>query len=304
MAATYPLEVVQADRWLKANPKKTGAELDAALKTQSWDPAVKSLCTFPTLLQLMSENLDWTQDLGDAFLGQRADLMQAVQRLRKKAQDAGQLKTTKEQKVVVQEETIIIQSTSPEVIYVPTYPPSVVYVPAYPYYPAMYPPPPPPGAKAVTFAAGVAVGAAIWGDCDWDGHDVNIDIDRSATFNRNTNVNVDRSARVAANASGQATWSHDPNHRKGVNYKSPQAAQQYGAAKGGGGVTTQTAARAGGQPTGGTKPSTAKAAPKASGTSGSSAFAGSQNASLDRAASARGSSSRASGGARGGGRLR
>ncbi|HZH85176.1 MAG TPA: DUF3300 domain-containing protein, partial [Phototrophicaceae bacterium] len=143
IAATYPLEVVQADRWL-ANPdnaKLKGDQLAAALEQQSWDPSVKSLAPFPQVLKMMSEKLDWTQRLGDAFLAQQAEVMSSVQRLRREAQSAGTLKSTEQQTVVTERETVIIQPAKPEVIYVPTYNPTVVYgtwpYPAYPpvYYP-------------------------------------------------------------------------------------------------------------------------------------------------------------------------
>ena len=332
MASTYPLEIVQADRWRRSNAKLEGADLDAALKNQTWDASVKSLCTVPTVLQRMSENLDWTQDVGDAFLGQREELMQTVQSLRKKAHDAGNLQTTKQQTVVVEKEVIIIQPANPQVIYVPTYAPSVIYVPTYAYYPVMYPPPPPPGVAFFTFAAGVAVGAAIWGDCNWHGGSVDVNVNHYNSFNQNTNINVNQNTNIKANqnvnASGKSSWNHDASHRKGVNYKNPQTAKQYGAPKGapsisnneargrapsaattaGGGARPSTGAASpktggqGGQSGGGARPSTGAAAPKAGGQSGGGgAFGGSKNSSLDRAASSRGSQSRGNGGARGGG---
>ncbi len=143
MASTYPLEVVQADRWAKQNTTLKGDALTAALEKQPWDPSVKSLVNFPQVLTMMSEKLDWTQKLGDAFLAQQKEVMATVQTLRKKAVDAGNLKTTSEQQVIVEKETIVIQSASPQVVYVPTYNPTVVYgawpYPAYP--PAPYYPP-------------------------------------------------------------------------------------------------------------------------------------------------------------------
>jgi len=139
MASTYPLEVVQADRWAKQNKDLKGDALTAALEKQPWDPSVKSLVNFPQVLAMMSEKLDWTQKLGDAFLAQQKDVMDTVQGLRKKAVDAGNLKTTKEQQVIVEKETIIIEPASTQVVYVPTYNPTVVYG-AWPY-PA-YPPTP------------------------------------------------------------------------------------------------------------------------------------------------------------------
>jgi hypothetical protein len=296
MASTYPLEIVRADRWRTSNAKLAGAELEAALKDQTWDASVKSLCTFPTVLQRMSVNLDWTQDVGDAFLGQREELMQSVQRLRKKAHDSGNLETTQQQTVVVEKEVIVIQPASPQVIYVPTYSPSVIYVPTYPVYPVMYAPPP-PGAAFFTFAAGVAVGAAIWGDCNWHGGDVNVNVNHYNNYNRNTNVNYNQNTNIQGNrnvnASGQTSWNHDASHRQGVNYKNPQTAQQYGGAKGagsasanqargrsssaaasGGGArpsTGSTAPGAGGQTGAGARPSTGSTAPRAGGQSGGGA---------------------------------
>ncbi len=138
MASTYPLEVVEAARWVKANPSLKGNQLTSALEKQNWDPSVKSLVNFPSVLNMMNDKLDWTQKLGDAFLAQQKDVMSTVQRLRAKAQASGNLKTTKEQKVVVQDQVIVIQPADPQVIYVPTYNPTVVYgawpYPAYPPY--------------------------------------------------------------------------------------------------------------------------------------------------------------------------
>jgi hypothetical protein len=231
MGATYPLEIVEADRFLKANPGLADAALEEALKEQDWDPSVKSLCTLPDVLDNMSKNLDWTQDLGDAFLGQKTELLDTVQVMRGKAHEAGNLETTEQQVVTVTEEKIIvIESPSPEVVYVPSYSPTVVYAgwapPSY-YYPPMYPYYP-PGAGLISFGVGMAVGGAIWGDCDWGwGHsDVDIDVNRYNNFNRNTNVNPQ-------NLSGdRANWSHDSSHRKGVSYQNGNVAGQYGAQSG------------------------------------------------------------------------
>jgi len=231
MAATYPLEVVEADRFMKKNASLKDTALEEALKNEDWDPSVKSLCKLPDVLKKMSENLDWTQDLGDAFLGQKDQLLDTVQVMRGKAYDSGNLKTTEQQVVTVEKEKIIvIQSPSPEVVYVPTYSPTVVYggwsYPSY-YYPPMYPYYP-PGAGLVTFGVGMAVGAAIWGNCNWGWghHDVDIDVNRYNNFNRNTNINHN-------NLSGnRASWNHDASHRGGVNYKSSNVAGQYGAKSG------------------------------------------------------------------------
>jgi len=242
MAATYPLEIVQADRFVKQNPELTGDALDQALLEKDWDPSVKSLVKLPNVLKQMSENLDWTQDLGDAFLGQQNETLDTVQRMRGKAYEAGNLQTTEQQVVTQQEDQIIvIQSASPEIVYVPTYSSTVVYGPSwgYPsyYYPPMYPYYP-PGYGLISFGVGMAVGAAIWGGANWGwgNNDVNIDINRYNEFNRNTNINADRD-RINTGQGGRgdgnkANWQHDPSHRKGVNYKSPEVAQRNGASAG------------------------------------------------------------------------
>ena len=103
MASTYPLEVVEAARFVKANPNLRGAALDDALKDKTWDPSVLSLAAFPQVLDMMNEQLDWTQRLGDAFLSDEASVMNTVQSLRQKAQQAGNLQTTEQQRVVVQD---------------------------------------------------------------------------------------------------------------------------------------------------------------------------------------------------------
>jgi hypothetical protein len=236
IASTYPLEIVQADRWVKQNSKLKGNALTAALEKQTWDPSVKSLVNFPQVLAMMSEKLDWTEKVGDAFLSQRSDCMQSVQRLRARAQASGNLKTTPEQKVIVEKETIVIQPSNPQVVYVPTYNPTVVYgvwpYPAYP--PAYYYP---PGYVATTaafsFAAGVAVGAAwgyAWGHCDWHGGTVNYNVNQNITINNNIDrskyqAQIDKSGRGGSQGTGN--WQHDPSHRKGVAYRDQATAQRY-----------------------------------------------------------------------------
>jgi hypothetical protein len=229
MASTYPLEIVQADRWAKQNKDVKGDALTAALEKQPWDPSVKSLVNFPQVLAMMSEKLDWTQKLGDAFLAQQKDVMDSVQALRKKAAEAGTLKTTKEQKVVVEQDTIVIQSASPQVVYVPTYNPTVVYGTwAYPAYPPAYyyPPGYAAGTALLSFGAGLAVGAAwgyAWGGCDWNGGDVDVDIDR----NTNINTNIDRGKYKNQYQGGRGNWQHNPEHRKGVSYRDQATGRKY-----------------------------------------------------------------------------
>jgi hypothetical protein len=234
MAATYPLEVVQAARWAKANPNLKGDQLDAALQKQNWDPSVKSLMNFPQVLAMMSEKLDWTQQLGDTMLAQQKEVMGAVQALRARAQSAGTLQNTEQQKVVVQEKTIVIESAKPDVVYVPTYNPVVVYgawpYPAYPpppvYYPGYYPGAV-VGAAAVGFATGVAMTAAwgyAWGNCNWHGGEVNINHNQNITYNKNVN----NANRKDVQNTKQGNWQHNGEHRKGVAYREQNTAQKFG----------------------------------------------------------------------------
>ena len=165
MASTYPLEVVQAERWVKANKDLTGDALTSALEAQGWDPSVKSLINFPTVIAMMSENLDVTVKIGDAFIAQQQEVLDTVQKLRAEAQKTGNLKTTPEQTIVIQQQgptqVIVIQPTNPKIIYIPTYSPIVYYAvwpyPAYP--PVVYYPPGYVVRPGYAFAAGVAV---VW----------------------------------------------------------------------------------------------------------------------------------------------
>jgi hypothetical protein len=220
MAATYPLDVVQVERWVKANPKLKDKALEDALASQPWDPAVKSLAVFPQVLTMMSEKLDWTQKLGDAFLAQKEDVMATAQALRGKAVAQGTLKDSKEQKVVtekVESTTIIkIEPTNPEVVYVPTYNPTVVYggwpYPAYPPY-YYYPPGYVAGGALLGFTAGVIVGGALWGGCNWGRGDVNVNVNRYNNFNK-TNIS-------------NGNFQHNADRRGGVPYKDNNVAQKY-----------------------------------------------------------------------------
>jgi hypothetical protein len=215
MASTYPLEVVQAARWTKTNKSLKGEALRGALEKQDWDASVKELVSTPTVLSMMNDQLDWTQSLGDAVLAQQADVMDAIQRLRSKAQANGKLETTKEQKVTVKESQgsapiIEIEPASPDVVYVPYYNPSVVYGDwPYPDYPPYYYPPATGWVVGGAIATGVAWGAAyaigreIWDDIDWNRGDIDIDIDR------NVNIDADRNFNK---------WEHNSYHRRGVAY--------------------------------------------------------------------------------------
>lgn len=168
-ASTYPLEVIQLQQWLQSHKDLKDKALADAVEKQDWDPSVQGLAPLPDAVKQLSENIKWTTDLGNAFLAQQSDVMDAVQRMRLKAKGAGALTSNTQQKVetqVVESKTVVvIQQANPQVVYVPTYNPVVVYgPPVYPYPPIVYPPPPTAGAviatAAISFGVGLAMGAA------------------------------------------------------------------------------------------------------------------------------------------------
>jgi hypothetical protein len=251
MASTYPLEIVEAARWAKQHPEVKGDAVAKEMEKQGWDPAVKSLVAVPQVLAMMDEKIDWTQKLGDAFLAQQKDVMDAVQRLRAKAEKEGNLKSSKEQTVKTEPapagsanpQIIIIEQSDPQVVYVPTYNPSVVYgywpYPAYPPY-YYYPPGYYAGAAFFSFSMGVIVGGAFWGGCNWGHSDIDIDVNRYNDFNRNEINNRDRqngdragdragdrSANRAGDR-GNGKWQHNSDHRKGVEYRDSKSQQKFG----------------------------------------------------------------------------
>jgi Protein of unknown function (DUF3300) len=221
-ASTYPLEVVQADRWVKANKALKGDALKKEVDKQAWDDSVKALASTADVLAMMSDKVDWTKSLGDAVLAQQPDVMDAIQRLRTKAYDNKKLVTTKQQKVSVQtqeaKQVVVIESSDPETMYVPYYDPATVYG-AWPY--AEYPPyyfgyPSYIGAGVI--AAGLAFGTgwaiARWGNYwgggfNWGNRNLYVN-----HFNRVTNVGNN--------------WQHNPAHRQGVRYNNANVAQRFG----------------------------------------------------------------------------
>lgn len=234
MAATYPLEVVEAARWSQANPNLKGDAAVQAVKSKEWDVSVKSLVAFPQTLAMMNNNLDWTQKVGDAMIGQQKDVADSIQRLRAKAAAAGNLKTTPQQKVTTQTtgsaSAIVIEPANPELIYVPYYNPNWAYGPwPYPAYPPVYYPPPPNyGAALATgmmFGLGVAAGAAMFGGWHWGWSGGGW----GASY---TTVNVNRATTISANNFNAARyrdgqWNHDPAHRDGVPYRTQAERERY-----------------------------------------------------------------------------
>jgi hypothetical protein len=239
-ASTYPLEIVQAERWLTRNKNLSGDVLKAAVDKQPWDDGVKALIATPPVLAMMSSELDWTQKLGDAVLAQQADVMAAIQRLRLKAQDNGKLTTTPEQKVTVEQQdnrrTVVIEQASDDTVYVPAYDPGVVYG-AWPY--AEYPPyywgyPDNWGygiaagvlARGLWFGAGYALGnwgSGNWGwggRVNWGNGNIIRNWPRATPYNL-TNIN-NIGNRIGNN------WQHNPAHRLGVRYNNPHIQQRFG----------------------------------------------------------------------------
>jgi len=310
VASTYPLEIVQLQQWLEKNKDLKDQALADAVKKQDWDPSIQAMASLPEVVKRLADDIKWTTDLGNAFLAQQADVMDAVQRMRKKAQDKGNLKPSEQQKVetkvVETKEVIVIEQSDPQVIYVPSYNPTVVYgPPLYPYPPIYYPPPGYYAAgMAISFGIGVAMGAAFgggWGwGCGWGHNDVNINVHND--FNRNANIN----------RGGGNNWQHNPQHRGGAPYSDRATANKFGGTARGDSMSTrqssarQQQGRTTDRSSGGGGDRVGNRSVSSSGKSGSSgAFGGASSGTSGR--SARASSSRGSssfGGSRGGGRRR
>jgi hypothetical protein len=232
MASTYPLEIVEAARWVRipANRQLQGDALTAALKEQNWDPAVMALIPFPRVLANLDAELDWTKQLGDAFLAQQAGVMDSVQRLRQQAMDAGNLKTTPECHCTVGtvDSAITIAPVRAGYIYVPVYNPAVVYG-AWAY--SDYPPFAFPVPDGFAFAPGLLIGfdpgidivlfGPIWGwqSVDWGARSIIVDPRRFGAIAPNH----------AAFAGG--AWVHDPGHRGNLAYRNPAVAARFNSAR-------------------------------------------------------------------------
>jgi uncharacterized protein DUF3300 len=261
VASTYPLEIIQLQQWLDKNRDLASDQqkLAAAVKKQSWDPSIQALAALPDVVKRLADDIQWTTDLGNAFLAQQSDVLDAVQRMRKKAQDKGSLKSNEQQKVEVQtvqsKQVIVIEQSNPEVVYVPSYDPVYVWGPAIYPYPAIYYPPYYGAwytAAAISFGVGITMGF-FWGGgwgwgCGWGGGDININ--RNNNFNRNTNIgggnrvnalgsgnrgnlgsgnrgNLGGGNRVNPLGSGNR-WQHDPSHRGGTPYRDRSTADRFG----------------------------------------------------------------------------
>lgn len=223
MAATYPLEIVEASRWLQypGNARLQGEDLAAALAQQSWDPSVKSLIGVPQVLAMLNSNLQWTEQLGNAFLGQQYQVMDSVQRLRQMALESGHLGSTPQQTVFYDKGAVVIQSANPEQIYVPYYNPGTVYgawpyPDAMPYYFQSSPQPIYTSAGGIGFGYGVILIEEYrgWNRWDWHHHRIDIDDSRFEEINRGQ----------APRRPGE--WEHEPEHRHNVPYSPAVRAQR------------------------------------------------------------------------------
>jgi hypothetical protein len=247
-ASTYPIEVVEAERWANEHPNVHGDALQDAMQQQQWDPSVKGLTSVPQVLAMMNDKLDWTQQLGEAFLAQPNDVSNAIQQLRAKAQATGSLKSSQELNVTtVAADTpppppappppgvdpamlpppppadyISIAPTDPDVYYVPIYDPSVVYGPwGWPDYEPFYwyPPGYVIGAAVIGFGVGFFVGSALWCHYNWHGGGVSINVVRFNQFNR-TNI--------VAGRNGFTNWQFNAAHRGTVGFQNASLRQQFG----------------------------------------------------------------------------
>jgi hypothetical protein len=245
VASTYPLEIIQLQQWMEKNKNLKGQALSDAVEKQNWDPSIQAMAAFPDVVNRMADNIQWTTDLGNAFLAQESDVMDAVQSMRAKAQSKGTLKTTQQQKVETQtaqggKQVIVVQQASPDVVYVPSYDPAVVYgPPVYPYPPIAYPPPGYYAAgAAVAFGTGVALGAAwggSWGwNCGWGSGDVNVNVNNKYvnSYNKNVTNNFNQANLNKANVNqanlnkiNSGKWQHNPQHRGGTPYNRASASQ-------------------------------------------------------------------------------
>jgi hypothetical protein len=234
VAATYPLEVVQAYQWLQKTPGLTGTALTEAAAQQNWDPSIQALVVLPDVLKRLNDDVSWTTNLGNAFLAQQSDVMDAVQRMRAKAQQVGALASSPQETVSTVDQGgqpyIDIEPADPEIIYVPTYDPVWIWgAPVWYPYPRWYWPPRPVGGLFISWGGGISIGGffgggwggwAGWGwHPAWGSHTVIV----NNTFIHRYNFNTVNSTTVR----GNTTWQHDPVHRAGVPYSTPALTQQY-----------------------------------------------------------------------------
>src|ERR1700758_4706042 len=236
-ASTYPLEIIQLQQWLAQHKDLKDKALEEAVMKQDWDPSVQGLAAMPDVVKRLADDIQWVTDLGNAFLAQQSDVMDAVQRMRAKAQTQGNLKSSEqmkvETKVVESKQVIVIEQANPQVVYVPSYNPTVVYgAPVYPYPPIYYPPPGYYAAgMAISFGIGMAMGAAWGGGWGWNagwGGNNNITINNNNNFNRNSNINGGNRTNVSGGRGNNSSWQHNSKHRGGTPYSNRATADKFG----------------------------------------------------------------------------
>ncbi|MPT38636.1 MAG: DUF3300 domain-containing protein [Achromobacter sp.] len=264
MGATYPEDVAAAAKWSAAHTSESGDKAVKAVEGEAWDPSVKSLVAFPSVMDMMGRQPDWVKSVGDAFLAQPDAVMDSVQRLRVQAQKAGNLKSTPQQKVTSNttndKTVVVIEPADPQVVYVPSYNPTVVYGAwAYPSYPPYYYPPPPGSVFATSLVAGIGFGLGVaavnsmWGGFDWGHGDVDIDVNRYN--NINVNQRIDRN-NVNNNKVG---WQHNPANRGNTPYADQGSRQRYDSQRQAGLQNRQAGQQRPGQGQGGRPPGAAPA---------------------------------------------
>ena len=261
VASTYPLEIIQLEQWLEKNKNLKDQALTDAVQKQDWDPSIQAMAVLPDVAKRLADDIKWTTDLGNAFLAQQSDVMDAVQRMRMKAKDAGNLKSNEQMKVetkaVETKTVVVIEQANPQVVYVPTYSPVVVYgPPVYPYPPIYYPPPSYYAAGvAIAFGVGIAIGSSYhggWGyNCGWGHTNVYVNVNNNCvshynktninTVNRNNINNVNTSNINNANRNASNTWQHNPQHRGGTPYSDKATANKYGGTARGDSMSTRQA---------------------------------------------------------------
>ncbi|MGA2435170.1 MAG: DUF3300 domain-containing protein [Bryobacteraceae bacterium] len=230
VAATYPLEVVEAGQWLQQNRNLRGAQLVAAARQQNWDPSIQALVVFPDVLTRLNSDIRWTTDLGNAFLAQQAGVMEAVQRLRARASQSGRLKSNSQESVTTQTQggqtAIEIQPADPQVVYVPNYNPEYIWgSPAYGFYPPLYYP---DIGFGFGFGSGIYIGGFFgglgWGGWGWG----------PSWFGNSIYVNNSFFHRYGFNDfhggggfQGRGAWAHDSSHRLGVPYSNRALTNRY-----------------------------------------------------------------------------
>src|SRR5215471_8274466 len=241
-ASTYPLEVIQLQQWIANNIYLKDQALADAVEMQPWDPSVQAMAAFPDVVKFLSDNVAWMTDLGNAFLAQQADVMDAVQRMRATAQRSGNLSSTPEQTVQMQagengQQAIAIEPANSEMVYVPSYDSTVVYGDSAYAYPTLYYASPLyyRTAGALAFGAGVALGAAWGGNwgygCKWANGDINVNYNNKYVNNSNRNRNINYGNRPSQQPVGGA-WQHNPQHRGGAPYADRRTANKYASRSG------------------------------------------------------------------------